>query len=101
MSDDKEQRILSMFDKSSANDEDLFETSHVNHIAWSIAVVALGLVIWLAIALVRAENHRYALESGMCQDPVFKGKVDVDCMKTVRSRDHWWEHLWFGVTHVR
>jgi hypothetical protein len=19
---------------------------------------------------------------------------------TVRSRDHWWEHLWYGFTHV-
>jgi hypothetical protein len=101
MSDDKEQRILSMFDKSSPKEEDLFETSYVNHIAWSIAVVALGLVVWLAIALVRAENHRFALESGMCQDPLFKGKVDEVCMKTVRSRDHWWEHLWFGIRHVR
>ena len=36
MSDDKEQRILSMFDKSSPKEEDLFETSYVNHIAWSM-----------------------------------------------------------------
>jgi hypothetical protein len=101
MSDDKEKRILSMFEKSSPKEEDLFETSYVNHIAWSIAVVALGLIVWLAIALVRAENQRYALESGMCQDPVFKGTVSQECMKTVRSRDHWWEHLWFGIRHVR
>ena len=101
MSDDKEKRILRMVDKSSPNEEDLFETSYVNHIAWSITVLALGLVLWLAIALVRAENHRYALERGLCQDPVFKTSVDQACMKTVRSRDHWWEHLWYGVTHVR
>lgn len=101
MSDDKEERILRMFDKSSAKDEDLFETSYVNHVAWSIAVVALGLIVWLSVALVRAENQRYALEKGMCQDPVFKGAVDQPCLKLARSRDHWWEHLWFGLTHVR
>jgi len=101
MSDDKEERILRMFDKSSPQDEDLFETSYVNHVAWSIAVVALGLVVWLSVALVRAENQRYALEKGMCRDPVFKEQVDQPCLKLAESRDHWWEHLWFGLTHVR
>lgn len=101
MNGDKEEKILEMFDKSAAREEDLFETTYVNHIAWSIAVVALGIVVWLSIALVRAENHRYAMERGLCQDPVFKGVVDQACMKTVRSRDHWWEHLWFGLRHVK
>ena len=101
MSDDKEERILKMFDKSSPQDEDLFETSYVNHIAWSITIVALGLVVWLAVALVRAENQRYALEKGMCRDQVFKEQVDKPCLKLAESRDHWWEHLWFGLTHVR
>jgi hypothetical protein len=32
---------------------------------------------------------------------VFKGGVDKACLYTVRSRDHWWEHLWYGFTHVR
>jgi hypothetical protein len=32
---------------------------------------------------------------------VFKQGFDKKCMLTVRSRDHWWEHLWYGVTHVR
>lgn len=100
MSDDKEERILKMFDKSSPKAEDLFETSYVNHVAWSITVIALGLVVWLSVALVRAENQRYALEKGMCQDPIFK-TADKACLKLADSRDHWWEHLWFGLTHVR
>jgi hypothetical protein len=32
---------------------------------------------------------------------VFKGEIDRRCLLTVRSRDHWWEHLWYGVTHVK
>jgi hypothetical protein len=32
---------------------------------------------------------------------VFKGAVDQQCLRTVNSREHWWEHLWYGVSHVR
>jgi hypothetical protein len=32
---------------------------------------------------------------------VFKGSFDQKCLSLVRSRDHWWEHLWYGVTHVK
>ena len=97
---DKEERILRMFDKSAPDEETLFETSRVNHFAWSLVVVALGIIVWLSIALVRAENQRYALVTGKCHDPVFKGAVDQRCLDLVRSRDHWWEHLWYGVRHL-
>ena len=36
-----------------------------------------------------------------CADPVFKGEVDVICMQVVSSRPHWWEHLWYGMTHLK
>jgi hypothetical protein len=32
---------------------------------------------------------------------VFKAGFDKACLVTVSSRDHWWEHLWFGVMNVR
>ena len=96
-----ERKVLEMYEGARPREEDLFEISHVNHVAWSLAVILFGLVIWLCIALVNAENQRYALMTNKCQDPVFKTGVDKACLYTVRSRDHWWEHLWYGFTHVK
>lgn len=98
---DAENKLLKMYDGSRPVEEDLFETSHVNHFAWTLVVVLAGVVIWFAIALVNAENQRNALMTKQCQDPVFKGEIDRACMQMVQSRDYWWEHLWYGVTHLR
>lgn len=100
MSKDVEREVLKMYDGSRPNEDELFETSHVNHIAWSLAVFFAGVALWLAIALVHAENQRYALMTNKCPDPLFKGGIDKACLVLVRSRDHWWEHLWYAVTHV-
>jgi len=100
MSNDVEREVLKMYDGSRPNEDDLFETSYVNHVAWGLVILFAGLSIWLAIALVNAENQRYALMTNKCTDPLFKGGVDKACLVTVRSRDHWWEHLWFAFTHV-
>ena len=97
---EKENKLLKIYDGSAPVEEDLFERSYVNQLAWTLAVLFGGLVIWLCIALVNAENQRYALATGKCADPLFKGEIDK-CLVMVRSRDHWWEHLWYGVTHVR
>jgi len=40
------------------------------------------------------------LVSGKCADPVFRGAFDTKGLALVHSRDHGWEHLWYGVTHV-
>ncbi|MCA1247017.1 hypothetical protein [Massilia sp. MS-15] len=101
MSKDVEREVLKMYDRSRPNEDDLFETSRVNHIAWSLAVFCAGLAIWLGIALVNAENQRYALLTNQCPDPLFKGAIDKACLVTVHSREHWWEHLWYAATHVR
>ena len=98
---DSERKVLEMYEGSRPREEDLFETSNVNHIAWSLVVILFGIVIWLCIALVNAENQRYALITNQCPDPVFKGAVDKACLYTVKSRDHWSEHLWYGFTHVK
>lgn len=97
---DVEGKILRIYDKSKPEDEDLYEISHVNHWAWSLAVVLAGFVVWLCIALVNAENQRYALMTDKCQDPLFAGSIDKQCLVTVRSRDHWWQHLAYAMTHV-
>jgi hypothetical protein len=98
---DVEKRILRMYDKSRPDEADLFETSTVNHWAWSLAAVFVFIAVWLAIALVNAENQRHALMTRQCEDLVFKGEIDKKCLVTIKSRDHWWEHLWYAVTNVR
>jgi hypothetical protein len=98
---EKEGKILKIYDGSIPREEDLYDLTWVNQVAWTLAVVFGGIIIWLAIALVNAENQRYAMASGKCADPVFKGSFDQKCLSLVQSRDHWWEHLWYGVTHVK
>ena len=98
---DSEKKILKIYDGSRPVDDDLFETSHVNHIAWTLALLMTALALWLGIALVNAENQRHALLSKQCQDPMFVTEVDMTCLQVVDSRPHWWDHLWYGVTHLR
>lgn len=98
---DVEKKLLQMYDGSRPVEEDLFETSNVNHVAWTLVVILVGVVIWLAIALINAENQRNALMNKQCADPLFKGEIDRECLQLVSSREHWWEHLWYGVTHLR
>jgi hypothetical protein len=98
---DVEREVLKMYDRSKPVDEDLFETSNVNQLAWTLAAIFGGLVIWLCIALVNAENQRFALANGKCQDPLFKGEIDQKCLVMAHSRDHWWEHAWYALTHVK
>jgi len=97
---DAEGKILKIYDKSKPEVEDLFDSSNWNHLAWCLALALVAAVFWLSLALVNAENQRNALMTNQCQDPVFKGTIDRQCLRTVRSRDHWWEHLWYGVTHI-
>jgi hypothetical protein len=97
---DVEEKILKIYDGSHPVEEDLFERSYVNQVGWSLAVIFIGLFIWSSIALVNAENQRYALIERQCADPVFKGEIDLACLQVVDSRPHWWQHLWYGMTHV-
>lgn len=97
---DVEGKILEMYDQSMPDEKHLFDSSNWNHAAWCLVVVLAGLVFWLAIALVNAENQRNALMTNQCPDPVFKGAIDPQCLLTVHSREHWWQHLWYGLTHL-
>lgn len=90
-----------MFDRSKPVDADLFESSAVNHWAWSSLVLALGFIVWLCIALVNAENQRNAVMRNLCPDPLFKGALDARCLATVQSRQHWWQHVSYALTHLR
>jgi hypothetical protein len=97
---DVERKVLQMFDRSKPVEEDLYETTIINHVAWSLAVLFAGIAVWLSIALINAENQRNALMTKQCADPVFKGEIDYQCLVMVHSREHWWQHLGYGITHV-
>jgi hypothetical protein len=99
MSDDKEKRIFKMYDGSQPDEKTLFDISLINHVAWSLCILSMFAALWLAIALVSAENQRYAMYKGMCRDQVFKESIDKECLALAQSRDHWWQHLWHAVTH--
>jgi hypothetical protein len=69
-------------------------------VAWSLVVVFLGLIFWLSLALLNAENQRNALITKQCADPIFKGELDRKCLRTVQSREHWWQHLTYALSHI-
>ena len=96
-----EKKLLKIYDGSRPDEEGLFEISYINQVAWTLVVLLAGVVIWFSIALVNAENQRNALMTKQCADPVFKGELDRKCLQMVASREHWWQHLWYGVTHLR
>ena len=95
-----EGEVMKIYKESSPVIETLFEWAYINHVAWSLAVLALGFIVWLVIALSNAENQRNALLTKQCADPVFKGEIDKKCLRTVHSREHWWEHVSYALTHV-
>ena len=96
-----EEKLLKIYDASRPDEEGLFEIRYINQLAWTLVVLLAGVVIWMSIALVNAENQRNALMTKQCADPVFKGEIDRKCLELVASREHWWQHLWYGVTHLR
>lgn len=96
-----EKDVMKMYRESGPDINTLYEYSYVNHIAWSALVVAIGLIIWLTIALANAENQRNALRNRQCADPVFKGEIDSHCLKSVHSREHWWQHVTYALRHVK
>ncbi|NRR33810.1 hypothetical protein HSX11_26875 [Oxalobacteraceae bacterium] len=99
--EDVEGGVMKMYSDSAPEIENLYERSYINHIAWSILVMAIGMIIWLCIALINAENQRNALMTKQCADPVFKGEIDNKCLRLVHSREHWWQHIGYALTHVK
>ena len=73
----------------------------MKQLPWTLCVLALALVAWLALAVVSVENQRNALVSKACVDPAFKNEVDAQCLASVQSREHWWQHLTYAMTHFR
>lgn len=97
---DTEKEVMAIYRDSAPDLGRLFWRSHVNHVAWSLLLVVIAFSVWLMIALANAENQRNALATHKCVDPVFKAEVDTGCLKNVQSRDHWWEHVGYALTHL-
>ncbi len=93
--------VMKIYKESEPDLETLYERTWVNHLAWSLLVLCLGFIVWLVIALANAENQREALASKKCMDPVFKGEIDTKCLRTVQSREHWWDNVGYALTHIR
>jgi hypothetical protein len=98
--EEAEAEVMKIYKESSPALENLFEWAYINHLAWSLVVVFLGLIFWLCVALVNAENQRNALMTKQCMDPVFKTELDKKCLRTVQSREHWWQHLTYALTNL-
>jgi len=91
---------MTAFRESSPDEARLFNRTRINQLAWTLIVLLCGLVFWLVVALVNAENQRNALASKMCRDQVFKEEIDRSCLLNVKSREHWWQHLWYAMKHT-
>lgn len=98
--EEAEAQVMKIYKESSPALETLFEWSYINHVAWSLVMILLGLVLWMAVALVNAENQRYALISKQCRDPVFKTELDKKCLASVKSREHWWQHISYAMSNL-
>jgi len=61
----------------------------------AIVAASLLLTLWLGVALVRAENERYALLLGLCRDA--SGEADVECLASVQTRPAWWWHVAYAL----
>ena len=62
----------------------------------AIGVLAV-LVVWLASALVRVENERYALTLGMCWDKQL-GVADWRCLAKTQTRTSPLWHVYHALT---
>jgi hypothetical protein len=48
----REEDAMDAFRGSTPNDADLYERPWINHIAWTLVVLMVGLVFWMAVALI-------------------------------------------------
>ena len=66
---------------------------------YKVALVALLVVaVWLAAALAKTENQRYALSTGLCVDKTLH-IADYACLAKVQTRTGWYWHIYYGLTN--
>lgn len=59
-------------------------------------VVCIALLVWMASALVRVENERYALQVGMCWNEQLR-LPDLACIEKAQTRTAWYWHLFYAL----
>lgn len=66
--------------------------------AWKVACgVFAALLLWFGSALVRVENQRYALQTGMCTPVAPSSAPDLQCLEEAETRTAWWWHLYHAL----
>ncbi|KAB8041404.1 hypothetical protein [Janthinobacterium aquaticum] len=68
----------------------------MKQLPWILCALVLALAAWLALAVVATENQRNALSAKACPS-----QSDARCLQSVQSREHWWQHLGYAMTHLR
>lgn len=96
---EKQKTLMSMYRETRPR-EFFGEKSTTNHLPWSLLILLCALAIWLLLALAAAENQRYALQTKACQDRVFPTEIDTACLKQIKSREHWWQHVGHALVHL-
>lgn len=59
-------------------------------------LLAVALICWLVMVLVRVENQRYALSLGMCAGDQQLRMPDFQCLQNVETRTAWWWHVYWA-----
>lgn len=100
MNDEKNsaKSVMSLYDATRTGNY-VGEASSINHLAWSLLTIVIGLILWLGVALINAENQRHALASKACRDRVFPAEIDYGCLNAIKSRAHWWQHVAYALAH--
>lgn len=98
---EKEKKVMAIYRATRPPSVFAGVPSTTNHLAWSSLAISVGLILWLTIAVVNAENLRQALATKACRDRVFAAELDQRCLAFVQTRDHWWQHVQYALTHLR
>jgi hypothetical protein len=65
---------------------------------WKVLSAFLAvMLLWVSASLVRVENQRYALTTGMCAPRPPHPVPDMTCLERVETRTGWWWHLYYAM----
>ena len=66
-----------------------------------VVALLIALAVFLSDRLVRVENQRYALMTGLCEIDHAAPRRMFECLSKARTRTSWFWHLYYGVSgHV-
>ena len=62
----------------------------------AVVAVLCCVILWLSAVIIRVENERYALFTGMCRDKI--GLADSQCLSRTQTKTHPLWHLFYDLT---